>query len=76
MRKDKDLQDAIDIIGELYSRCKASDLISSQQLILFHVFPGVHNPGPVSNAASMPAGTLELGKPIWGTYTLRQRPFH
>eukprot|EP01043_Picozoa_sp_COSAG02_P054101 COSAG02_NODE_6073_length_3821_cov_18.905159_2_plen_760_part_00 len=28
---------------------------------------GVHNPGPITHAASMPAGTLELKKPIWGT---------
>ena len=43
MQKDKELADAIDIIG-------------------------VHNPGPIaSDAASMPPGTLELGKPIWGT---------
>ena len=28
---------------------------------------GVHNPGPISEAADMPPGTLSLGKPIWGT---------
>eukprot|EP01049_Picozoa_sp_SAG25_P007302 SAG25_NODE_588_length_6733_cov_7.918300_4_plen_752_part_00 len=28
---------------------------------------GVHNPGPITHATSMPAGTLELKKPVWGT---------
>ena len=65
MQKDKDLQDAIDIIGELFGCCRVRCSQPSGNSVGW--VSGVHNPGPISEAASIPAGTLKLGKPIWGT---------